>query len=468
MSEPDVFETRFAAAYRRYIAEAPTEVDAVVVAHAVVSTRPRMRRRLGPAWSEAWSHVPAIGWALLVAGLLLGAVIGGTLGGTLLRTASPSASPTATPTAATPTLAVSRPTTTLTSLGTFDWQVVNPDSTPGFMPAGIAMTSHGLVTADLLEGTVRWSFDDGRTWQEAKTSVRVIAVAKWGDDILALGAGAVRLSWDGVKWAEVEALVIDGREGRTLEQAARGPGGYVLVGRLGVYYSTDGHRFSPAERAPDPSVSVADPGPCIRRATWPGEGRLGPLLATAEGFWVLAPGEPANWNSAPTCEPIIWFSPDGRVWSLTADEQAGPLTSPFGTSAAVDAIATKDRRFVAVGAGRPVGGVPVVDRGAVWASDSFTSWERLTSAPSGSASSEVTRVAAGDLGWMLVEASGQGWLSADGRTWEPIPSGWPGLISGWSGWPSLAVGPTSIVATGQYSDGPNDFVFATVIATLRR
>lgn len=63
MSDLDVFETRFAAAYRRYLDEVPTDVDAVAVTRAVAAARPAV----GP-----WALRPtrALVWLVLL-GLLL-------------------------------------------------------------------------------------------------------------------------------------------------------------------------------------------------------------------------------------------------------------------------------------------------------------------------------------------------------------------------------------------------------------
>jgi hypothetical protein len=68
MTELDRFEARFAAAYRRYLDEAPVTVDAVAVARAVAA-QPRSRWVVRPF---ALRPVPAYAWLLLM-GLLLAA-----------------------------------------------------------------------------------------------------------------------------------------------------------------------------------------------------------------------------------------------------------------------------------------------------------------------------------------------------------------------------------------------------------
>lgn len=64
----DPFERRFAAAYRRYLDEVPTAVDAVAVARA--ATAPRHARRIAPPWTRR--PMPALTWLVLL-GLLLAA-----------------------------------------------------------------------------------------------------------------------------------------------------------------------------------------------------------------------------------------------------------------------------------------------------------------------------------------------------------------------------------------------------------
>jgi len=73
MAELDLFETRFAAAYRRYLDEAPTQVDAVEIARSVVS----MARGRRLSWGTAFRSMPAPAWLVLLAILLtaLGAAL---------------------------------------------------------------------------------------------------------------------------------------------------------------------------------------------------------------------------------------------------------------------------------------------------------------------------------------------------------------------------------------------------------
>ena len=75
MGELDAFETRFSTSYRRYLDEAPTEVDAAALAQTVVAAHPVARRGL---WPVALRPVRALMWLLLL-GLLLAALLGAAL-----------------------------------------------------------------------------------------------------------------------------------------------------------------------------------------------------------------------------------------------------------------------------------------------------------------------------------------------------------------------------------------------------
>ena len=81
MTELDAFEARFADAYRRYLEEGPTDVDAAEVARAVIAGRSR-RWRVG-RWTLG--TVPAVAWMVLLAALLLAAVAGAAVVGQAWR-----------------------------------------------------------------------------------------------------------------------------------------------------------------------------------------------------------------------------------------------------------------------------------------------------------------------------------------------------------------------------------------------
>jgi hypothetical protein len=73
MAELDRFEARLATAYRRYLAEAPVEVDAVGVARQVAAGAPRRHPLAG---FRSFGLSPALAWALLLLAALLAALVG--------------------------------------------------------------------------------------------------------------------------------------------------------------------------------------------------------------------------------------------------------------------------------------------------------------------------------------------------------------------------------------------------------
>jgi hypothetical protein len=75
MAELDRFEARFVTAYRRYLAEAPVEVDAVAIARQVAAAAPRRHALAG---FRPFGLSPALAWTVLLAALLA-ALVGGLL-----------------------------------------------------------------------------------------------------------------------------------------------------------------------------------------------------------------------------------------------------------------------------------------------------------------------------------------------------------------------------------------------------
>ena len=75
MAELDRFEVRFVTAYRRYLAEAPVEVDAVAIARQVAAAAPRRHALAG---FRPFGLSPVLAWTVLLAGLLA-ALVGGAL-----------------------------------------------------------------------------------------------------------------------------------------------------------------------------------------------------------------------------------------------------------------------------------------------------------------------------------------------------------------------------------------------------
>jgi len=134
MSELDPFEARFAAAYRRYLAEPSVEVDPLAVARRVAAAAPRRQGLLG---FRPFGLTPAMAWILLLTGLLLALVVGGLAAG-----------------ARHPEQAfVIAPQTTVAPASTSPSASTSPRGTPA--PAGSMTTPRfGHVAALLLDGRI--------------------------------------------------------------------------------------------------------------------------------------------------------------------------------------------------------------------------------------------------------------------------------------------------------------------------
>ena len=94
--ERDAFERRLEAAVRGYVEAAPTEIDAVRLAHSLATSVPRERRLVSvPGW-----RLPSLGfaWILVVAALVtmlgMGRFVGGALRDVRLLPVSPPPGPT--------------------------------------------------------------------------------------------------------------------------------------------------------------------------------------------------------------------------------------------------------------------------------------------------------------------------------------------------------------------------------------
>lgn len=346
---------------------------------------------------------------------------------------------------------VAGPESTATSIGGVTWQAFEMSD---YALVDVLATRHGLVGVDGRSG-LRWS-TDGETWQGISVSIPSARFAAAdGDDVLVYGSGAVRVRWDGRQWGEVERLEIE--DELYAEQIVSGPRGAVLTSRTSTLFSSDGRHFTRAARGPDPDR--LEPGWTDRDASvggcystgWgsgPGEGRVGPVLVTEDGFVALTAGHSADWNRDPMCEPVLWPSPDGSDWELLSRE------SPFGVGAWVTDVASRDGRHVAVGGHEGVG--------AAWVSDDGRTWTRLDLLVG-----EVAAVAAGPAGWVLLEGGGgpsRAWTSKDGVTWESLPGSWPGVSTLF---PAISVGPGTVVAVGRWKRPDADsWISAVVLGTV--
>ncbi len=349
----------------------------------------------------------------------------------------------------------SGPTITPSAFGTISWRVYEATSYSWWALAG---TPYGPVT---LDGTgLHWLTSTG-TWEGTTLPFEGWRVTAAGDDVIVHGQGAVRLSWDGSRWVVGDTLEMP-QSSDGIQQVVFGPRGAVTTRGTTVLWSADGLSFEPAERGPDKASLVAS-GSDSRGAAcgsavglsgaWLGT-KIGPVLATDDGFVAFTPALPTSWDKEPLCEPVPWFSADSQTWSLATAE------SPFGAGASLQGIATWNGRHVAVGG--------VSGANAVWVSEDGLTWQRLE--PDAAASDfgpspgdYLVTVSAAESGWMIVRSDGAAWTSRDGRTWEPL-RGWPGIrLVGytWGDQPqSVAFGGGTVAASGSL---PGDWQDGVVV-----
>ena len=321
-----------------------------------------------------------------------------------------------------PLVAVPRgePAVTPSTLGDISWQAF--DVPTGHFLWPVVETPFGFAARDGPD--LRWSVD-GITWDGVTLSIDASGLSPAGEDLIAFGSGAVRLAWDGARWVEAERLEVETVGDEQIGQVVVGPRGAVMSIGATILFSTDGTRFREAVRGPDASLLAGRVFTC--HSAWTSEGPskgIGPIVATADGFVALTPADRSDWTKEPWCEPVAWISPDGRDWQLDSP------ASPFGLGWVTD-IVSRNGRFVAVGGGSATGG-------AAWVSEDGRAWR-----PEALDVGQVIQVAAGDLGWVLLEYEGRAWVSDDGLTWEPLP-GAPRVRWAW-GLPALAVGARTIV-----------------------
>ncbi|MCJ7780158.1 MAG: hypothetical protein MUQ27_04980, partial [Acidimicrobiia bacterium] len=347
------------------------------------------------------------------------------------------------------------------SFGKVAWQ--SYDVPTGHSLTGGIDTAHGF--AAIGSGAAIRTTVDGVNWMASEPPLAARNLVASGDDLYALGGGAVRLAWTGTTWEVVDELSIPdpGPEIRSesgyldfVERMAFGDGVTVMTARSRVFFSTDGHIFVPALRGPDPELlegagesdsgDFGYAGGCITSWSggWPGEGSIGPVFATGSGFVAFTSGHPNDWNDFGMCRPVIWTSSDGSTWDLVSAE------SPFGPDAYVYAMAERDGRIVAVGGGGNDGGV-------MWVSDDGLTWNEVSPERiSGPITGPPWAIAAGEAGWVALfgEAGTHNgvWAmySLDGLEWVVVADEIPDLH--WAfGTPQVAVGTDRILVT--YYDG---------------
>ncbi|MGD0607033.1 MAG: hypothetical protein ABSA53_26030, partial [Streptosporangiaceae bacterium] len=279
-----------------------------------------------------------------------------------------------------------------------------------------------------------WMSDDGgNSWTRAVSASpatfdrpgteQLTSVTHGAAGWLAVGdvtAGApqhpvVLASTDGQNWQAADSAAVFGTPGLVSEQAAAGPGGYVIVGDQ----VTAAGRRAVAWR----STNLAGPTGWQRAVVSTLAGTAGSTqmeAVTASGTGFVAVGSAGNQVSA-------WTSPDGRTW------REDNLPMPIGAPRAVlQHVASSGRTVVAVGTAVTTTGqrLPVA---ASSANGGLTWTESALPVPAGQAS--VTALTAAGRSFVATGTFGRTpghqdvvvWTSANGSAWTAVTPAGQGL-----------------------------------------
>lgn len=405
MSELDRFERRFAAAYQRYLDDAPANVDAAAIAHAIAGAHPR--RRLVPA--IAWpAPLLRIAWLLLIAALLV-ALVGGLLAvGASRRPAA--------------------------------WQRLG--LTPGaaftdIIPSGGGFVAVGHVTGSDGSWTDArfWSSGDCLHWAEVPTegafaNAEVRALIAGGPGFVAVGSmgayatsdlrAAVWTSVDGRRWSAVpdDPLFADSQ---MFDVAAR-DGRLVAVGRVerttgeapAIWTSMDGVHWEGARtfEAGQGAYFVAEASGVVavasgflafgradrnERRVWTSQDGLdwrpiqddgGPVRGSTRSVAVGPSGGVVviGWDEAISRTVPAWYSADGRQWTR-ADLAGSPTTPDWALRSLASSVLPTPAGYLAVGydylGHYATSDVPqeLPQQGVVWTSTDGRAWNRLPDDP---------------------------------------------------------------------------------------
>jgi hypothetical protein len=276
-----------------------------------------------------------------------------------------------------------------------------------------------------------WMSDDGgNSWARAASASpatferpgteQLTSVTHGAAGWLAVGdvtAGApqrpvVLASTDGRSWQAADGAAVFGTPGLVSEQAAAGPGGYVIVGDQVTATGTLAAAWW--------STNLAGPTGWQRTvvgelAGMPGSTQMQAVTASGTGF--VAVGSAGNQASA-------WTSPDGRTW------HEADLPMPIGAPRAVlQHVASSGRTVVAVGTAVTAAGqrLPFA---ASSANGGLTWTESALPVPAGQAS--VTALTAAGSSFTATGTFGRTpghqdvvvWTSANGSVWTAVtPTG---------------------------------------------
>jgi hypothetical protein len=325
-----------------------------------------------------------------------------------------------------------------------DIQPVSPAALPGGLIPEEAVTGMaaapdgGMVAVGSADGyPAVWQSAAGDAWRLVSSQALVSAdpdlaglsaVTHGPSGWLAVGTGPfVLTSGDGTHWQFAGTISHD-LAGVSAVQAASGPGGYVIVGKVveprgaclaDVWWSPDLASWTKAREVNETS--------CSRQ-----------VLTVAAG--------PSRFVSAGSYEgkPAAWTNSDGRTWTTVH------LALPPGASAGViQQVAVSGSRVVALGQQTTADGTsPLAERSG----DGGRSWQ-LVPFPAPGPAVTFTALTAGPGGFIAAAQFGSAsggldaavWTSAEGQTWTRS------AVSGLAGGSSHAI--TALAASGDVVTG---------------
>ena len=247
-----------------------------------------------------------------------------------------------------------------------------------------------------------WRRQHGGSWALMSTSAltsgqdrlaALTGVTRGPEGWLAVGAPGplVFTSADGITWQPAPGNIAQDLAGTSAVEVAAGPAGYVIAGNLGG-------RVADVWWSPDLTV--------WRKAAGMSDGRVLAVAADAHGF--VSAGSRNG-------KPAAWTTSDGRSWTTVV------LPLPAGaSSAALQQVAIKGSRVVALGQATTTGGVVPF---AALSVNGGTSWRRVPFAAPGP-DTVFTALIAGSRGFIAVgqygpagQMSPAAWTSAGGTAW---------------------------------------------------
>jgi len=270
----------------------------------------------------------------------------------------------------------------------------------------------------------------------------------------------VLFSADGRGWQAADGEAAFGGPGLVTEQAAAGPGGYVIVGYQDVASAGTGRD---PQTSSDRTIAAAWWSAGVTGWERAGDAAAGALegaagsgaskqmlavVARSGGF--VAVGSDGNQASA-------WISPDGRTW------REANLPVPIGsTSAVLQHVASSGRTVVAVGTAVTTAGQRLPF--AASSSDGGATWtEAALPVPAGlDPSTSVTALAAAGGGFTATGTFGRTpghqdvvvWTSADGSAWTAATPAGEGLTGpGIQAITGLALSGSTLTGVG-FTAGP--------------